>query len=71
MTMLNMIWAMKMLSTILSISAINLDFFALNFAPFFITFVSDPTYRAAQITSLQFLKLHPRSKAFSFEIDTN
>ena len=48
----------------------SLDFFALNFALFKITFVSEPTYKQTQIASAQFLKKHPLNNAFSFEICT-
>lgn len=46
----------NMLMTILSISVIILDFFALNFALFKITLVYAPTYKATQIASEQFLR---------------
>ena len=39
----------KMLMTILSISVMILDFFALNFALFKITLVYEPTYKATQM----------------------
>lgn len=51
-----MICQTNILITILSISDIILDFFALNFALFMITFVSDPTYNATQIASAQLRK---------------